>query len=67
MGESTVEHQPTITDQLVAELVDRAGSRAWLHDDPASFRAGVAALRRELERARDTGRPVDDALAARAS
>ena len=36
-------------EALVAVLVEVAMQRAWLHDDPASYRAGVLALRDALQ------------------
>lgn len=36
-------------DALVTALVEVALERAWLHEDPASYRAGVLALRDQLE------------------
>ena len=55
-----------IDDELVEGLVAAADARAWLHDDPEAYRAGVAALRRELDRARVVARPRDEQLADRA-
>ena len=39
----------TQQEALVEVLVEVAMQRAWLHDDPASYRAGVLALRDALQ------------------
>ena len=46
---STRREPGTQQEALVAVLVEVAMQRAWLHDDPASYRAGVLALRDALQ------------------
>lgn len=60
MGTRTQAARP---DALVEALVEVALQRAWLHDDPASYRAGVLSLRDALRGAgathADEARPLD--------
>jgi|GEM_PF-4676350 len=51
-------------EALAEVLVEVALQRAWLHDDPASYRAGVLALRDCLQQDADGTGTVGDPLAA---
>lgn len=50
-----------IDARSLAEAVRLAEQRAWLQDDPAAYRAGVAAVVRELARDLPTDRTAAQA------